>query len=82
MRLMDDVLRPFTNSFVVVYLDDILNFNKNWEENLQHIQQVFHTLQQHNLYTNLEKFFFSMDMVQYLCYIVDYHGVHVDLTKI
>ena len=24
MRLMDDILRPFTNSFVVVYLRDIL----------------------------------------------------------
>jgi hypothetical protein len=28
MRLMDDVLRPLTNSFVVVYLDDILIFNR------------------------------------------------------
>jgi hypothetical protein len=24
MRLMDDVLRPFTNSFVLVYLNDML----------------------------------------------------------
>jgi hypothetical protein len=38
MRLMDDVLRPFTNSFVVVYLDEILMFNKTWEEHMWHIQ--------------------------------------------
>ena len=29
MRLMDDILRPFTNSFEVVYLDDILIFNQS-----------------------------------------------------
>jgi hypothetical protein len=55
MRLMDDVLRPFTNSFVVVYLDDILIFNRTWEEHMQHIQQVLSTLRQHKLYANLEK---------------------------
>jgi hypothetical protein len=63
MRMMDDILRPFTNSFVVVYLDDILIFNKNWVEHLQHIQQVMHTLWQHKLYENLEKFSFGMNMV-------------------
>jgi hypothetical protein len=38
MRLMDDILQPFTNLFVVVYLDDILIYKKTWEEQLQHIQ--------------------------------------------
>jgi hypothetical protein len=38
MRLMDDILWPFTNSFVVVYMDDILIFNTNWSEHLKHIQ--------------------------------------------
>jgi hypothetical protein len=37
-RLMDDVLRPFTNSFVLVYLDEIIIFNKTWEEHMRHIQ--------------------------------------------
>jgi hypothetical protein len=37
MRLMDDILQPFTNSFVVVYLDDILIFSQTWEEHLHHI---------------------------------------------
>jgi hypothetical protein len=61
MRLMDDVLRPFTNYFVVVYLDDILIFNRTWEEHMWHIQQVLSTLWQHKLYANLEKCSFGMN---------------------
>ena len=82
MRLMHDILRPFTNSFMVVYLDDILIFNKSWEEHFQHIRQVLQTLQQHKLCANLAKCTFGMSQVQYLGYIIDEHGVHVDLTKI
>jgi hypothetical protein len=82
MRLMDDVLRLFTNSFLVVYLDDILIFNGTWEENMQHIQQSLGTLRQDKLYANLETCSFGMNMVQYLGYIVDDHGVHVDPAKI
>ena len=36
-RLMDEILRPFTNSFMVMYLDDILIFNHSWEQCLYHI---------------------------------------------
>jgi hypothetical protein len=82
MRMMDDILRPFTNTFVVVYLDDILIYNKTWVEHLQHIQQVLHTLRHHRLYANLEKFSFGMDRVHYLGYITDHHGIHVDQAKI
>jgi hypothetical protein len=53
-----------------------------WAEHLQHIQQVLHTVRQHKLYTNLEKFSFGMDRVHYLGYIIYQHGIHVDLAKI
>jgi hypothetical protein len=78
MRLMDDILRPFTNSFVVVYLDEILIFNRTCEEHMQHIQHILNTLRQHKLYANLEKFSFGMNMVQYLGYIFDEHGVQCE----
>ena len=82
MRMMDDILRPFTNSFVVVYLDDILIHSRTWAEHLQHIHQVLSTLRQHKLYANLEKCSFGMERVQYLGYIVEKHDFHVDLDKI
>jgi hypothetical protein len=82
MRLMDDVLRPFTKSFVVLYLDDILIFYRMWEEHMRHIQQGLSTLLQHKLYANLENCSFAMNKLQYLGYIVDEHGVHVDPAKI
>jgi hypothetical protein len=79
---MDDILHPFNNSFVLVYLDDILIFNKSWPEHLHHIHQVLHALQKHKLYDNLDKCSFGMKEVQYLSFIVDYHGVHVAPAKI
>ena len=79
---MDDILRPFTNSFVVLYLDDILIFSQSWEEHLHHIRQFLQTLRQHKLCVNLEKCTFGMTQVQYLGYIIDERGAHVDLAKI
>jgi hypothetical protein len=66
----------------VVYLDDILIFIQTWEEHLHHIRQVLQTLWQHKLCVNLEKCTFGITQVQYLGYIIDERGVHVDLAKI
>ena len=82
MRLMDAILWPFTNSFVVVYLDDILIFSQSLQEHLHHIRQVLQTLRKHQLCENLEKFTFGMTQVQYMGYIIDEQGVHVDPAKI
>eukprot|EP01018_Ginkgo_biloba_P003631 Gb_16329 [translate_table: standard] len=37
MRLMNETIRDFIDSFVVVYVDDILVYNKIWEE---HVHQL------------------------------------------
>ena len=44
MRLMNEVLRSFLNSFVVVYLDDILVYSVNTEQHLEHLRKVFMVL--------------------------------------
>ena len=63
MRLIDDILHPFTKSFVVLHLDDILIFSQTWEEHLHHIRQVLQTLRQHKWCANLDKCTFGMTQV-------------------
>jgi hypothetical protein len=59
MRLMNDVLRPFLDSFVIVYLDDKPVYNATWEEHISHLMQVYETLKKHQLLANLNKCEFS-----------------------
>ena len=59
--MMYDILLLFTNSYVVVYLEDILIFSKTSVEHFHHIHWVLSILRQHKLYANLEKFSFNME---------------------
>jgi hypothetical protein len=45
MRLMNEVLKEFIGNFVIVYLDDILIFNKTEAEHLNHLVAVMRRLQ-------------------------------------
>jgi hypothetical protein len=55
MRLMNEVLKNFIGKIFIVYLDDILVFNKTEEEHLKHLTLVMRRLQQEKLLINLKK---------------------------
>lgn len=54
MRLMNHGFRSFIGDFMVVYFDDILIYSKSKKEHLEHLHQVFKTLQEQKLFANLK----------------------------
>ena len=55
IRLMNEVLWPFIEKFVVLYFDDILEHSHDETSHIEHLSQVFQVLRQQKLYAKLEK---------------------------
>ena len=82
IRLMNEVLKRFLDKFVIVYLDDILIFNKTKEEHLEHIRQVLQRLKEEKLLINLEKCFFMQEEIVYLGFLNSANGLKMDPKKV
>ena len=82
MRLMTRVFKPLMGEFVVVYFDNILVYSRSQEEHLEHLQRVFCTLREQQLYANLKKCHYFTDLVVLLGYIVSSVGIEPDQRKI
>jgi hypothetical protein len=70
MRLMNEVPREFIEKFVIVYLDDILIFNKTKVEHLKHLAIVMRNLQQEKLLINMKKSSFMKTKLIYLGFVI------------
>jgi hypothetical protein len=47
--LMNFVFKPFLGKFVLIFFDDILIYNKSWEENVQHVDKVLQLLEEQQI---------------------------------
>src|SRR5436190_8727028 len=57
--LMNQILWPYIDKFILVYLDDIVIYSNSDEEHLEHLRLVFEALRMHKLYTKSAKCTFN-----------------------
>ncbi|XP_019255309.1 PREDICTED: uncharacterized protein LOC109233917, partial [Nicotiana attenuata] len=55
MHLMNSVFRPYLDSFVIVFIDDILVYSRSQEEHAQHLRVVLQRLREERLYAKFSK---------------------------
>ncbi|KAL0551952.1 hypothetical protein IC582_011045 [Cucumis melo] len=82
MALMNRVFKDFLNTFVIVFIDDILVYSKTEVEHEEHLYQVLETLQANKLYAKFCKCELWLKKVSFLGHIISSEGVSVDRTKI
>jgi hypothetical protein len=80
--MMNSVLAPYLDRFVLVYLDDILIYSKSVKEHLVHLREVLSALRNAKLYCKLSKCLFCSEEVEYLGHVLTPHGVKMDPQKV
>ncbi|KAI3493570.1 hypothetical protein L1887_40770 [Cichorium endivia] len=82
MDLMNRVCRPFLDTFVIVFIDDILVYSRSQAEHGVHLRQILELLRREKLYVKFSKCEFWLREVQFLGHVINSEGVKVDPTKI
>lgn len=79
-RILSKLLFKFNN--IIIFMDDILVFDKKETEHLQSLKEILDTLTSYNLRINIEKCIFFQKSIKYLGLIVENEGYGADLTRL
>ncbi|GJT41190.1 putative reverse transcriptase domain-containing protein [Tanacetum coccineum] len=82
MDLMNRVCKRYLDKFVIVFIDDILIYSKNKQEQEEHLKLMLELLKKEELYAKFSKCEFWIPKVQFLGHMIDSQGIHMDLAKI
>ena len=78
---MNDTFKAQLHKFLIVFFDEILIYNKTWEEHLRHLDEVLGILEEQSLYAKMFKCEFGMQEMLYLGHVISTNVVQVQMKK-
>jgi hypothetical protein len=67
---MNDVLYDYLDNFSVVYLDDIIIYNKRIKDHVIHLSKVLRRLREQKLYVKKEKYKYVKSKIMFIDHLV------------
>jgi hypothetical protein len=67
---MNDVLYDYLDNFSVVYLDDIVIYNKRIKDHVIHLSKVLRRLREQKLYVKKEKYKYVKSKIMFIDHLV------------
>ena len=72
---MNHIFNKKLRNYLLVFFDDILIYNKTWEEHLRHLDEVLGIMKAQSLFAKQSNCEFEMTKILYLGYVVSNYGV-------
>lgn len=79
---MSFVLADYLNTFLTIYIDDLLITSNSFDEHLEHLQLLFSRLKEYDLRLKFSKSLFCRFEVPYLGVMLSQDGIRPDPEKI
>jgi hypothetical protein len=73
---------PELDTFVMVFIDNILIYSKSMKEHEEHLRVVLQRLWDHQLYAKFSKCEFWINEVSFLGHVISSEGITVDPGKV
>ncbi|KAF5481598.1 hypothetical protein F2P56_002238 [Juglans regia] len=82
MDMMNRVFTPYSDNFVVLFINDILIYSKSEEDHKQHLCLALDKLKEQRLYAKFNRHEFWLKEVRFFGHVVSSQGVSVDPSKV
>ena len=81
-HFMNDIFSDLLDTFMVVYLNDILIYSEDPKQHVKHVREALRRLRENSLFLNLAKCEFHTETMEYLGFVLSPTGLSMDMLKL